>query len=1086
MRFVKKITSIALVAALTLTSAVPAGAEKGYDANNKDKWEGLKIDTSEVPTPDNKDIFFDNDKNIVCNTNVRFQLDAVVDSTWSVSPANKGVEVDASGMVVVAADAQKDTTYTVTADPENITSKGDNASIKVRIPKDAIAAEATDICYADTMEAEGVTALSADKKTLTVTGARKLPLETVVTPAYIADQSVKYEAQNQATAIGVSGETLTTNEITGSDNKINCTIGEATETKSLFVKVVKNPLSIKLANDDVAIDPVDRDVKMSMDQRATFYIDQNSAVALEENGTIKLSDYKFDISGDNVEADASGNGYTIYDETGKSEIGTITIKGTGATLKAVVETNQYDKSWTSAKDVTIKMSYKRKDTKSDEPADSFDSVKIKFMAQDAKFNTVGLDFAKGGLLEDVDFAVYNEDVKFSDGDATVQKNMPVYYFEANGDSLPLAQFTFANGDYNSTVNSFNTDKDGGFNRDAKDTNYDITFKLTDVDVIDSKQNKEIGVDGEDVNKQKLLTYTGAGNKTYYDRLLLKGTGYKLLTVSYNDKKEYYVIRFVSPSDNIKDRLSLAKNSREDYDLSIETVHIRKGEAVVPEFKDAAGQTKNATLNDPFLTYTVRDTNAKAFTDGSGVYQVGGSAAGKTLVTVQGKVNKTDEVTYVLYVNNDTYEYDEGTFAIDFQAAYDQKLMDSSDAINGKQEAVPVNISVKKAGASIPEITWELAVRGDDETFTAIDPSFVEIKAGEEEGSAVITTKLSSNAKIYVRALSGDTVLAQRYFTIKEVYANKVSEIAEKVADGATAVVKSDEKNKGICPAGSEFTLAPVAYDPVNATALSGDISWSVENTDVATIDAKGTVNALAAGTTKIFAKYIVNGEENISEYTLTVEQADIAVTAIKCASEITLTRVGATETINAVVEPANATNKTLVYDITSGQDVISVSATGVVTAKKAGTATIKVSPVGNSLVAVTINVTVKGENDKPVASPSAQPLQTSQNTITPQPTASANTSATLQKPAKVKVSSVKNVKGKKVTVTFKKAANATSYQISYSLKKNFKGAKTVKTTKTSYTIKKLKKGKTYYIRVRACNTAGKGAYSAVKKVKIKK
>lgn len=93
-------------------------------------------------------------------------------------------------------------------------------------------------------------------------------------------------------------------------------------------------------------------------------------------------------------------------------------------------------------------------------------------------------------------------------------------------------------------------------------------------------------------------------------------------------------------------------------------------------------------------------------------------------------------------------------------------------------------------------------------------------------------------------------------------------------------------------------------------------------------------------------------------------------------------------------------------------------------------------------------------------------------------------------PAKVQSVTLKNVKARKMKVTFKKVGNTTGYQIKYSTSKKFTKAKTVKTTKTSYTIKKLKKGKTYYVKVRAYRTVnGKtyyGSYSSVKKIKIKK
>ena len=86
-------------------------------------------------------------------------------------------------------------------------------------------------------------------------------------------------------------------------------------------------------------------------------------------------------------------------------------------------------------------------------------------------------------------------------------------------------------------------------------------------------------------------------------------------------------------------------------------------------------------------------------------------------------------------------------------------------------------------------------------------------------------------------------------------------------------------------------------------------------------------------------------------------------------------------------------------------------------------------------------------------------------------------------PAKVKISSAKNVKGKKIAIKWKKVKKATKYQVKAVL-----GNKVITktTTKTSCTIKKLKKKKTYKIYVRAYNKAGYGKWSNAKKVKVNK
>lgn len=98
------------------------------------------------------------------------------------------------------------------------------------------------------------------------------------------------------------------------------------------------------------------------------------------------------------------------------------------------------------------------------------------------------------------------------------------------------------------------------------------------------------------------------------------------------------------------------------------------------------------------------------------------------------------------------------------------------------------------------------------------------------------------------------------------------------------------------------------------------------------------------------------------------------------------------------------------------------------------------------------------------------------------------------KPSKVTVKSVTNVKGNKMKVTLKKkVSGAKGYEIKYTTDKKFKkSVKTVTSTKITKTISKLKKNKTYYVKVRAykIDSAGEkvysSSYSKVVKVTIKK
>lgn len=92
---------------------------------------------------------------------------------------------------------------------------------------------------------------------------------------------------------------------------------------------------------------------------------------------------------------------------------------------------------------------------------------------------------------------------------------------------------------------------------------------------------------------------------------------------------------------------------------------------------------------------------------------------------------------------------------------------------------------------------------------------------------------------------------------------------------------------------------------------------------------------------------------------------------------------------------------------------------------------------------------------------------------------------------KVKVKKAVSPAARTMRVTWKKVSGANGYEVSYSLKKNMKKAKTktVSAKKPSALIKKLKKGKKYYVKVRAFKKVGDvkhyGKFSKTMKVRVK-
>ena len=170
-----------------------------------------------------------------------------------------------------------------------------------------------------------------------------------------------------------------------------------------------------------------------------------------------------------------------------------------------------------------------------------------------------------------------------------------------------------------------------------------------------------------------------------------------------------------------------------------------------------------------------------------------------------------------------------------------------------------------------------------------------------------------------------------------------------------------------------------------------------------------------------------------------------------------------------------------------------------ITPKKAGKLTVTgtIYRDNKEFRTVTKTFTVEGNNTP------SNPTKPDSTPTPSNPTIPAETSPTpVNKPTtpikvtvkKTTLKSAKNAKGKKLVVKWKKNTAGNGYQIQYSTSKKFaKGNKTKTISKnktTSYTIKKLKKKKTYYVRIRTYKkVSGKTYYSgwsSVKKATIKK
>lgn len=233
---------------------------------------------------------------------------------------------------------------------------------------------------------------------------------------------------------------------------------------------------------------------------------------------------------------------------------------------------------------------------------------------------------------------------------------------------------------------------------------------------------------------------------------------------------------------------------------------------------------------------------------------------------------------------------------------------------------------------------------------------------------------------------------------------------------------------------------------------------------------------------------------------------------------------GKSFTLKAAVSPADAVNKNIVWS-TSNAKAATVDQTGKVTAKGYGTATIKAQAADGSGKYGTCKVTVgykinyhlnKGTNSRlnptsfyktkvTLKAPSRKGYtfkgwytdKKMKKRITSISSTSRKNISVYAKWEKIKIgkTSIGKVQSKKagsMAVNWKKVKNAGGYEIIYGNNSRMtKGKKVLETKGTGKTIKKLKKGRTYYVKVRGfkIDSAGKkvyGAYSKVERIKIKK
>lgn len=162
--------------------------------------------------------------------------------------------------------------------------------------------------------------------------------------------------------------------------------------------------------------------------------------------------------------------------------------------------------------------------------------------------------------------------------------------------------------------------------------------------------------------------------------------------------------------------------------------------------------------------------------------------------------------------------------------------------------------------------------------------------------------------------------------------------------GPTPVTPAKISVTGVSLNKSSITLVEGANESLVATVSPSDatdkeVSWSSSESSVASVDSKGTVKAVKAGTTTVTVK--TNDGGKTASCSVTVEAKVISVTSVSIDQNSLELIEGEEATLASTVEPGDATNKTVAWS--SSDPTVATVEDGKVVAVAPGTATITVT-----------------------------------------------------------------------------------------------------------------------------------------------
>ncbi|MGN0813252.1 MAG: Ig-like domain-containing protein [Candidatus Coproplasma sp.] len=283
------------------------------------------------------------------------------------------------------------------------------------------------------------------------------------------------------------------------------------------------------------------------------------------------------------------------------------------------------------------------------------------------------------------------------------------------------------------------------------------------------------------------------------------------------------------------------------------------------------------------------------------------------------------------------------------ASGDSSLAENGVTISGNYKSITVTCN----GKSFNPLKMESST---SVTFTLSGTYTMKLYIVADAGGSGAGLKIKVNGTSYTADSNGIVTVddATGAITITKGDTCNLCYIAlTSTSDSTPVAVESVSLNKSeaALKVGETETLTATVA-PTNATNKT--VTWSSDNTSVATVDANGKVTAKKAGTAII----TVTTEDGSFTATCEVTVTNVAPTSVTLNKTEATIAVDDTVSLTATVLPDNATVKSVTWS-SSDESVATVSESGVVTALKAGTVTITATSTEDSNVKATCAIEVK-------------------------------------------------------------------------------------------------------------------------------